>query len=452
MENDDMYNAFDFDDDRILAALMFIKMREKILRPAFRKIALTYSVSTENFYDTVHEMEFSLDDMIDVIRGVYSRDEERLRSDRHLNKILDQVSTQKRRKKKGKNKRQYVRLKQSKSEMGFGTPSSDLHRSTVFDKKLSEAMVLTFKSVSGILDDESFASIIPHNHLRSMGIDESESRPTKRGNRSKRRIKRAISPKSFGDVSPNKVRNGYAFPEYATLCCLYAAIHGPAIKKLNSPVETENQLKRAKPRMNKIREVLFSEEYHRAITRTVFDLLASTFEDDYKALSISHCSTFWLDPQKKGLKTLKYALENHTMDSPNRDALNSVEAVARFCEELKRLVLTNYTFGVICPIAESIVIGAVPTGLVLDLEGYISLQDYLLETPVIDSVTKDHIRRQDKSSYYVDACDYLVAEIVGKVVTTFVEATKRSVVMLLECLPDAAVAGENELWDYFNKL
>lgn len=451
MENKDVYTVDDFLEDKITAVFVFSKMREKILRPAFRKIALTYSVSTENFYDTVHEMEFSLDDMIDVTRGVYSRDEERLRSNRHLNKILDQISTQKRRKKKGKNKRQYVRLKQSKSEMGFGTPSSDLHRPTVFDKKLSEAMVLTFKAVSELLGDEDFASCIPSNHLRIMGIDESESRPMKRRNRSKRRIKRAISPKNFGDVSPNKVRNGYAFPEYATLCCLYAAIHSSAIKKLNSPVETENQVKRAKPRMNKIREVLFSEEYHRAITRTVFDLLASTFEDDYNALSISHFSTFWLDPQKKDLKTLKYALENHTMDSPNSDALNSAEAVARFAEEYRRLEFMDYTFEVICPIAEAIVIGALPTGLLPDIKDKISLQDYLLETPAIDSVTKDHIRSQDKSNYYVYFRNYAVAEKVGEVVTAFVEATKRSVVMLLECLPDAAVAGENGLWDYFNK-
>lgn len=79
------------------------------------------------------------------------------------------------------------------------------------------------------------------------------------------------------------------------------------------------------------------------------------------------------------------------------------------------------------------------------------MQDYLLESPVINSVTKDHIGRQDKSSYYVDVCDYAVAEKVGEVVTTFVEATKRSVVMLLECLPDATVARGNGLWDYFNK-
>lgn len=179
---------------------LFEQIKADILCPAFRKIALTYCVTTSEFYDTVHEMEFSLNDMKeDKVGsgkcsgiGQYGHTEEVRKSNHQLNHLLSRLVIE--------------------DTPTLGEASMKFFKPKVFDARLSEATFFTFQSISGLLGDGFFASNVLANHLRSIGMDG---------------------------------RDKFAFPEYAALCCLYVAIKGPAVGTLNRPIKTENQLKRA---------------------------------------------------------------------------------------------------------------------------------------------------------------------------------------------------------------
>lgn len=112
----------------------------------------------------------------------------------------------------------------------------------------------------------------------------------------------------------------------------------------------------------------------------------------------------------------------------------------------------QYAFDTVFPVAEGLVTKAIPYGLSADADGTISLQEHLLGSAIIDKITKEHIRKQDRSDFCINECDYLVAAKVADIVTTFVKATQRAVVMLLECLPESSIAGGRGLWDYFNTI
>lgn len=389
----------------------FELIRKNVLCPAFRKVALTYCVAPSDFYDTVHEMEFSLSDMIEgkaysekhSETGRYVRTEEMRKSNHRLNNLLSRLVIE--------------------NDPCLGEASMKFFLPKVFDARLSEAMLFTFQSISDLLGDGFFASNAPVNHLRAVGIDG---------------------------------RDKFAFPEYAALCCLYIAINGPAVRTLNRPIETANQLKRAKPRMQGIRDVLFDKKYCRVITKTVFDLMAAFHEAPYNDILRAHLSEFWLKPEKQHLKTVDYAIQRHTVDQLDEGRLfsgnDADQALLHFFQQYDEIELMQYAFDTVFPVAEGLATKAIPYGLSADADGAISIQEHLLGSAIVDEITKEHIERQNRSSFCINECDYMVAAKVADIVTTFVKATQRAVVMLLECLPESSIAGDMGLWDYFNTI
>lgn len=428
----------------------------EIIEPKLREIALSFCISTSEFYDTVHELSFpstQLNSENAIALGVEISDEDRIGYDRYAESIKSQ-------------QRMYRILK--RLLVGQDVPDHNsaqlLSLPKIYVTVLFESMVSTYGSIASRIGDRMFSKLDKSLVIRSIkGIEE---------------------------------RDKFSFQEFALLSCLYMTISKSSVNVLNETADTPNKKKRLKGRMRKIKACLFSPEFRDSLFRTLTDLLAKFKENEYAELIDKHYRDYWLPTQKRELRNLNYAFEQgYVLKFPNATYpyTNHFEEIKSDTDHKKAFVpiipitITKkgtsfpgesltletvgklmHTFNIeytkvqlfqdfyysILPLAEYISIGVLPKNLnhcnYNEDPACINLTRYLLDSNKIDRITKENLKR--KPADLISWEMYYLALKVCEILDTYIDTTIASTIQFLECLPEADIAGENTLLEYFNTI
>lgn len=384
---------------------LFDNLTKKFIVPAFRKFALTYSVSSSIAYDTIEfcyegtETEIDRKDMVDKFRLRLARIIEQMRFEKDIDP----------------------------NEKAF-------YVSKLYDDKLNEVMVEAYRNLAKPLGDEIALAFPKKTLLRNLSLED---------------------------------RSAFSFVEFAFLLCLFLSIRGRSLKTLSEPIETKNQLKRAIPRFRKIKDVLFSKQFEFALMGLMLDLLAEHHQKNYSDRLNCHIRDYWLPQSKRKLKTAKYAVQQHGNRVISNDyypleeykKLSDVDQV-RLIEDNQEVMLIQRLFYIIIPVIEALIIGALPTNQSLEQIAQQSLgspalfqiKEYLLSSSTIPTGTKKHIQNMPDAYYTVTCEDYFVAQRIYEIMKYYYCEVQKSVVSLMETLPGFQIAGENGLWEYLINL
>lgn len=285
----------------MIAEHLYDQIRQRILCPGMRKIAMTYSVSNSVLYDTLHDCDIP-DFMIDL-----NRNEERQKSYLRIGRILERLN------------------------LGDAVDASEdwmfTTKPKVFDAGMYAAMKSSYETIVDEIGDRVLFEIPPARYMDVLEID---GRPK------------------------------LTFVEMAALSSLYMAIRGPAVEKLNCPLKTPNQVKRGKLRVKKIMDALHSPVLYQSLVRAVFDMLAEVWKEEYKQTLDVHCRRYWIKPSKQNLKYLDYVMEHHALESPRLDCDDSKDEpeysrqTKDFVQGYEFIELLQYFFDVTCPLAERV--------------------------------------------------------------------------------------------------
>lgn len=424
----------------------------EILEPTFKEIALTFSVSTSEFYNTVHELSFSPERLMseqasalgvdldfDDIQG-YDRILEIEKSKQRLYRIAERLTIN--------------------PDENNSTNSDILTEPKVYDEHIYDMMAMTYGRISDLIGDSLFNKLGRVNVVRALQI---EGRKEKQND------------KVF-----------FSFSEFTMFTCLYMALNRASVGALNKHTETANYKKRLKGRMRQIKQWLFSEQLRDALVRTLLDLLTKFNEEKYSLLLDKHLRDHWLPEEKRHIKYLDYAekkayfLQTPRITYQGRQLLkeegrNEKEIIVSFpikkligdgCErdeydrirsfllENKQVQMHEQFFCNVLPVVTMISEGLVPKGLVQGNEQIkeIELQPYLLSATKLDRITKAYVKRQRAQVYTIHPNTYQVAEKVCEVINTYVDAAICSVGRFLECLPESRIRGEKDLLVYFEEI
>ena len=435
----------------------------EILEESIKKIALTYSVSTTEFYDTVHELSFSPESLMveeaikigvdidfDDIEG-YNRIEETTKSKLRLYRIANRLAVNPAQDKKDKLK----------------IDSEILAKPKIYDDCIGSAMVTTYSAVSDIIWDLLFNKLGATN------------------------IKRALQAETRIDRLSN--RQCFSFTEFAMFVCLYMALNRASVDVLNRPMETANQKRKLKGRMQRIKQWLVSDELRDSLVKTFVDLVAEFNEEKYSVLIDKHVRDYWLSGEKRHLKYLDYAKEQRYLEVPRikyrgkaliceTEAMNFEDGAPLVTVKWKETTPENegenipsdkleqliYDFSIendrvqvyqefflhVLPVAQMMSLRIVPKDLLETdkTKKEFDLRFYLMRSNKTDKITAEHLRRQDAQSYVIAIDEYQLANKVSDVIDIYIDAVLSSVVTFLECLPEANIAGEKTLQEYFNSL
>ena len=396
--------------DYYFAERVFDELKQKLLIPAFRNFALTYAVPSSIVYDVLESCCEEPEESQANRKDL--ADKYRLRLVRLINE-----------------------LRISKSN---DTSDNALYVSKIYDDKLNEVMVRAYRNLAQVMGDKITLMFPESTLLRNLSIEE---------------------------------RIGFSFVEFALLLSLFLSIQGRSIGKLMEQMDTPNKVKRAIPRLRKIKDTLFSKEFERELMRLMMDLMIVYHQENYEDNLNRHLRNFWLPQSKRNLKTAKYAVDRYAGkfvcddDYPRKEyeKLSEREKV-QLVEQNHEIMQIQRLFFIIFPVTEAFIIGALPARIedaiaksetkehVENGGMEISLRNYLLESNEIPIDTKAHIRNMPASNYMVSCENYLVSQKFYDVLKFYCSEVQRAVVSLLEVLPGTQFAGENGLWDYLISL
>ena len=439
-----------FVDDSVDA--QYTVLCTEILEPTLKKIALTLSVSTTDFYNAVHELTFK---------------PERLMSDQATKLGVDldfeDIQGYDRMLEIEKSKQRLYRIAKRLTL----NPDEDrkLNRNIlvepkIYDGHLHDAMAMTYSTISNMIGDSLFNKLERTRVVRALQLEER---------------KECMNDKAH-----------ISFSEFTMFTCLYMALNRASVDALNKNTETANYRKRLKGRLRQIKKWLFSEQLRDVLVRTILDLLVEFNKDQYRLLLDKHCREYWLPEEKRHIKYLDYAeKQKYFLHAPrivyqgkqllrdndsskeenvegiplvkllcNRYQCDEEECIESFMFENDQLQMYQEFFFNVLPVITMISENFVPKGIVQMDETIkqVNLQPYLINADKLDRITKEHIKRQKAQEYTVCSKTYQIAERVCGVIDTYVDAVICSVGRFLECLPESNVRGTKTLLEYLESI
>lgn len=387
----------------------FLDLSDRLLTPAFRKIAMTYCATQGEFYDALELFYVLLGVELDEADIKERLDKYRLR----LIRLIDRFNIEK------------EDIRKAKNHIFF--------KEKVYDYKLHESMVEAYRNLAQALGDQYMETIPVNIWIRSIAVED---------------------------------REGFSVVELTLLLCLFLSVQGRSVGKLNVSLESENEKKRAKLRFRKIKETLLSKEMLTILTYLILDLLADYHKKNYENNYYRHLRNFWLPERKRHLKTAQYAVQRYGnritkayYTESDMDALNAAEKIQLLTEngDIARI---QQLFFVIQPIVTAYVDGTLPLNLcelaqqesiscgAAERPIAINMRDFLLASNAVSEETKNHIRSMPPTYYEATIEDYWVARRVALAIREYARGVIKAVVTLLETLPEAQIAGEQGMWNY----
>lgn len=396
--------------DYELAERVFENINQRLIIPAFRKLALTYSVPNTLVYDILEDYFYDPEDSESDRKDLV--DKVRVRLVRLINELRSDESN-------------------DKADIAF-------YVSKIYDEKLHENMVASYRNLAKTIGDNITLMFSPETLLRNISLEK---------------------------------RAGFAFVESALLLCLFLSIKGKSIGMLMEKMDTTNKVKRAKLRLRKIKDTLFSKDFENLLMGLMMDFIAAHHQKIYADNLNRHLRSFWLSPSKRHLKTAKYAVERYGGELVSNDYYPEKEYEKlsdwdkiRLFEENQELMNIQRLLYIIFPITEAFIIDALPNSVeealakaekeecMAEGEKRISIRKYLLESKKISIETKEYIKNMPSAYYMVSCEDYLVAQKFCSVLKNYCGEVQKAVVALLEILPGTQVTGEQSLREYMFNL
>ena len=386
-------------------------LAEKLLIPAFRNMALSYCVDRSDIYEAL--------ELYDAL--CRTEDDETLLYEEAIRKYRLRI----------------IRLiKRLNVEETKDENNDVFFLDKVYDSKLHLSMVSSYLPLAKMIDDCNMQTVPLNIVIRSLAVEDREK---------------------------------FSVVEFALLVCLLISVKGRSVDKINRPITTENELKRAKPRLKKIKEGLFSKKLEIILLNLILNILSRYYQKDYEDTLCRYLTDFWLPESKRHLKTSRYAVKRYGgkivkshYSEEDLEKLSPGETMQLF-ETNERISRLQWLFFVILPICQAFFEGGMPRNICenmemkkgnLNEEGVlnIDMREYLLGSHLLDSKMKEHIKNMPSSSYTAAAEDFLVARKLCDAVTEYIAGVRKAVVQLLETLPEAKIAGKIELWEYLSNL
>ncbi|MBR4290256.1 MAG: hypothetical protein IKT52_06425 [Oscillospiraceae bacterium] len=385
---------------------------QKLLVPAFRNICLKFGHKTTIFYDFVQRATF-MTDMVTLggekqlsagMRVTDDRRSETRKNSERLRKIIDRLTPN-----------ADGIPEEVESEKVFFVAKE-------FDYQLYRSMARSYQCLAAYTGDDILLNAPEGQLAKSVSIMD---------------------------------RNGFSFVELATIACIFLAIQGRSIKKINSPVLTENERKRAVPRLKKMAKILKSMEFRDCLLMLLIDLVGEYHEKEQGDLVYRHLRDFFLPEDKRSLKTAKYAVEHFGHKIQPGSGITEEEwasidnsTIQRFLQENDTISLTQWFFFMIVPVADAIAGGIIPEEAVdalVEQQEVIDIREVLLNSDRLTFDLRLHLNNSSSENYRIEVEDLIISRKVANAFTAYLDAVCREVLTLLSCLPEMKIFSTEEL-------
>lgn len=385
----------------------FNVISQKFLVPAFRKLALTHCATHIDFYDSLELFENLADKISPYLVRKDILDGYRLR----LINLVSRLSIE-----------------------GIKTEKNDaFFLSKVYDPKLNENMVVAYYPFAKAISDDWVQSIPGTILARTIDVND---------------------------------REGFSMVEMTLLLCLIVSLRGRSLATLNRPIVTDNELKRAKPRLRKIRDNLYSKNMEIVLSSFILDWLADYYQESYEELLNRHLTSFWLPENKRHLKTARYAVQRYgggiTKEYYTYEELEKLsdEQSIRLTNENGDLQIMQWLFFKIVPMTEAFIDGSLPLisddiGAYFEIDentNTLSIKEHLLSSPLVSGATKEHIKNSPESYYEATPEDFLVSQKLAVAINSYIRGISNAAVSLMSMLQEAQIAEGLDWQEYFINL
>ena len=362
-------------------------IEKRFLIPSIRFIVLTYCVPSSKLYDLVISCE--------TLSPCYERADEVRNSFKRMSSIIGRLSLDGSANASGKKGRD---------------TQEKLFAPTVLSKELPDLMVSEFNTFA----KQMGIPTIPDGFRKLLSFRKNEC--------------------SF----EGKKETAFALPEAVTLAVLYLSHCRRAVSKLNQPITTENERKRARERFKKTKDWLESKRLYNAVVRLVLELSQEWCIDTHKIMDFDYTREYRLPERFSCTKDIRHAISHHYIsDIESFDKSEwSEEKTDRFNSQHQELAYLQYYASCICPLAEWILTGVIPDNILTEKQGLdeIDLQPYTGEAHKIGGI------------------DYWVACKTAKTIEGYLQCMFGSVKYLLSCLKDSEGLSHMPFLEYFNSL
>ena len=393
-------------------------IERRFVLPSIHNIALTYCVTTTLFYNIVHSCEITplvfgpkieMDKITPILEDEfkYVRNDETRKSFLRLSSIIEKLSLG-----DGQTKGKKGRDKQEKLLVPtvFGR---------VTDLMLSEYNIFMESKGRAGLPDE-YVKYLSYRRLMAHVEDKKES--------------------------------GFSFFEAVALATLYLSHKGRSVSKLNEPIKTDNERKRARQRFKLIKEQLTSKQLYDAMVRIFVDLATEWCIGSYKFIEEEHIREFHLPEEYWQTKDLRYAIKHHWVEIDN-DTVDDSEwsdaKVERFRVQLEELGDAQLYVECILPLVELILTGIIPDDITTVMSE-IDLQPYILATEKYKKIEKEYLLKLDQ--YRVPREDYMIACLAAETIDTYIQSAFKSAKELFSELAEADALDHRPFKEYFDNL
>lgn len=372
------------------------------LIPSIRYIALTYSVSTSKLYEVVNFCEQILlqPSREAVMRKCFNR----------LASIVAQLA-----------------LTPYNNEEGLvgRNKCERLFLDTVFSKELPALMMSEYTT---------FASLV-------------DAPPILQGYEKLLRVRKNTN-QIEGEADMK-----FAFGEAITLACLYLSHHNRAVLKLNRPITTQNEQKRARGRFKRVKEQLESKQLRDAFIRLFLDLSRIQCEDAHAFMTYQYTREYRLPRKFRITKDIRYAVSHHYIpyDSIDRSYWTQ-QSRKEFQEQHQTLEYAKRYAKAISPLVELILTRTIPNDISIEDSSSVELdlRPYIQGQAKIDYTAKR--QKEELGIETVSARDYRLACKVAKTVDCYMTQAFASARYLLSLLEEANSLSTVPFLEYYNKI
>ena len=464
----------------------FDVLKDKFLSPSFQKIALTFCIPASTLFDTVHSFYFPAENMMQLASDEYI---DLLNDDFPIYNPLDE------------NHKSYYRLDRLAEKVLINIQDDpkdekpSFYRAKIFDSKLQPSMISCYNHIADTLGKPQITKVITSNYLERSQTDEASA------------VKSLSLLHSNGYTLSLELlpRKAFSFLEYIVFSCLYQTYNGQSLPMLAKSPETDNQRKRAKKRLQKLKATVFSDTLYNSLVRETFNLLTEMNNASYRDIFEQHSREFWLSDNHRNLthieRTLqKYALakanlpqaikegyiqilesyygglENVPSDileavkndetsvfslygTPPPDAWlqpvnanneNTLDVMRRFNQEDQYLSYGSHLFGTLVPVAELMLTKVIPMNHIDCTLDIIDLKKYIATSQNIDKISQKYLL--ESKHYSISYEEYLLAEQLAQLVDVFIKKSLQEAIGLLSQIPDAKLAEGNDFGQYLYNL
>ena len=380
---------------------------EKFVASFVGKTMLSYSFSTAELYNILHNLEFDLITNANE-RSLYERSYQTRRSYNRVERIA-------------------ARLTDEKTAC-----AGVIFHPKIYDQEMFDHLPLSYNRLATSISRPTI-KVVTESFLHRADINDAYLWNDYQDE--------LVACGYCVDTSKLK-RKGLTLPEVMLYASLYMSTHSRSVLTLNMSLNQKRDYIRAEKWHNRTIEQLNSKALYGAIIYELMDMLFFEVMYNYIDFEKQHLQAYWLAEKyrdRKDRDRVLKKLDKMVIDdkistfylSSNLDL--HPEQVSLFIEQSETLRIAERLLADVLLTAELVLFEILPNNLVIN-NGRVNLSEYINR----DSILKEHLyQRTDLTEHSVEEEDYRLAVWLAHLFQSMFEEGHRIACKMIDCLPEA---------------